>query len=328
MCCPTQYDRDRELTVTQTLQRVDWLYAQGFRFISLIGGEPLAPFKTREGITFAEHTLQVVEYAAQKGMATNVITNGDYLKNGTVKDLKQAGLDSLSLSLHTYSQPGLRHLIEGARMAAEAGIIPTITVVFTAERADQFPGVAAEVARNGVLFGFGLVQEKGGGFSALPEGASQIPTVEQQKQVFRALLYLKRFGMVRNNTRYLNEAPNYPKNSWTCNPNTDTFINLGAEGGINVCTDVRTNLTISDVPLLKADQRWRDMKRERVEHCGNCTFSCYYEAQNTNVTGDIPMIGVLALIKTGHSDLAQKWGQFAVGMSRRMAKDIDWDLKI
>lgn len=325
---PDQYNRDRELTVDQTFERADWLRGQGFRFISLLGGEPLGPFVTKEGLTFAEHTLRVVDHAVQQGMTVNVITNGDYVTRDTIKDLKKAGLDSLSLSLHTYSEPGLRHLLKGARMAAEEGIIPTVTAVFTASRADQFPGVAAEVANNGALFGFGIVQEKAGGFSAVPETGSQIPTPEQQREVFRALLRLKTFGMVRNNSNYMREAPKYPNNSWKCNPETDTFINLGADGSVNVCTDVRTNFTTADLPILDASQSWREVKRVKVENCGNCTFSCYFEAQHPDVVGDIPMFGVMALIKSGNAKLAEKWGQFAVATSKRMEKDIDWSLKI
>lgn len=325
---PEQYNRDRELTVEETFNRVDWLYDQGFRLLSLLGGEPLGPFITKEEITFAEHTLRVVAHAVQKGMAVNVTTNGDYVIRDTVKKLKHAGLDSLSLSLHTYSQSGLQHLLKAARMAAEEGIIPTVSAVFTSARADQFPGIAAEVASTGTLFGFGIVQEKAGGFSAMPKEGSQIPTPDEQKEVFRALLRLKTFGMIRNNRRYMREIPNYPNNSWTCNPETDAFINLGADDTVNVCTDVRTNFTTADIPILDSSQNWREAKRVKVKNCGNCAYSCYFESQHPDVIGDIPMFGVMALIRTGNVYLAEKWGEFAVEQSKRMEKDIDWNLKI
>jgi MoaA/NifB/PqqE/SkfB family radical SAM enzyme len=283
---------------------------------------------TKEGIPFAEHTLRVVNHAANKGMATNVITNGDYVTRDYIKALKKAGLDSLSFSLHTYSKAGLNHLMAGARMAAEEAIIPTVTAVFTSKRAEQFPGIAAEVARNGVLFGFGIVQEKGGGFSTIPKEGSLIPSVDQQKEVFRALLRLKTFGMVRNNRRYMNNIPEYPNNSWTCNPDTDTFIHLGAEGKINVCTDVRTNFTTADIPLLSESQDWRDIKEIKVQNCGDCTYSCYFEAQNQDVVGDLPMLGVMAIIKSGNAHLAEKWGQFAVDTSKRLEKSVNWNLNI
>ena len=324
---PAQYNREEELTVDETFQQVDWLYDNGFRLLSLLGGEPLAPFKTKEEIPFAEHTLRVVDHATQKGMAVNVITNGDYVTRDTIQALRHAGLDSLSFSLHTYTQNGLKHLLRGAHMAAEEGIIPTITAVFTSKRADQFPGLAAEVAKNGILFGFGIVQEKGGGFSTRPKD-SLIPTVDQQKDVFRAFLRLKTFGMIRNNKRYMTDIPNYPNNSWTCNSNTDTFVHLGAGGRVNVCTDVRTNYTIADIPLLSESQEWRDTKRVRVDNCGNCTYSCYYEADNPYIGGDLPMYGVMALIKNGNAHLAEKWGQFAVGMSKRLEKQVNWELQL
>ncbi len=330
---PKKYNREQELTVDETLQQVDWLYDNDYRFLSYLGGEPLAPaqtngrFVTKEGISQVEHTLRVVEYANKKGMTVNVTTNGDYVSKDTIKNLKKVGLDSLSFSLHSYSKNGLEHLVKGAKMAAEEGIVPTIQTVLTNTRADDFPGIAAHVAQNGILFGFGIVQEKGGSFSKAQE-VSLIPTVEQQKEVFKALLRLKSFGMIRNSKSYLEDAPGYPNNSWTCDPETDTFIHIGAGGSVDVCSDVRTNLKTADIRLLSDDQNWREIKRARVQSCGDCLYHCCYEMEHPDIKGDIPMYGVMMLIKTGHPELAEKWGEYAVERSKQLEKDINWDLQL
>jgi MoaA/NifB/PqqE/SkfB family radical SAM enzyme len=256
-----------------------------------------------------------------------VTSNGDYVDRDAIKALKRVGLDTLSFSLHTYSRKGLEHLIKRARMTAEEGIIPTIQTVLTNTRADDFPGIAAHVAENGVLFGFGIVQEKGGSFSAAQE-QSLIPSVEQQKKVFQALLRLKTFGMVRNGRSYMTNAPNYPNNSWTCNPDTDTFIHIGPQGKLDVCSDVRTNIKTADVHFLSEDQHWRDVKRARVRSCGDCLYHCCYEMEHPDPKGDLTTVGVMMLIKSGHPKLAEKWGQFAVQRSRNLEPDINWDLNL
>ena len=225
---PQQYKRKEESTLEETFRQVDWVHNQGFRLVSYLGGEPFAPFKTKEGITFAEHTTEVVKYAAKKRMIVSVTTNGDFVDEDTVKSLKESGLDAMSFSLHTYSKAGLNHVIKGARLAAKSGIIPTVQVVFTSERTSQLPGIAADVAEQGILFSLTIAQEKGGGFSAARKEKSIVPTVEEQKEVLGALLRLKSFGFVRDNRNYLTKASFYSNNSWTCDPKRDTFIHIGA----------------------------------------------------------------------------------------------------
>lgn len=94
---PKHYNPSTELTLGQTNQAVDWLYQQGYRVLSYRGGETLAPFRTKEGITFTEHTVRVVKHAKEKGMFVNVTSNGDYIAPDNpviVRDLQRAGLDS------------------------------------------------------------------------------------------------------------------------------------------------------------------------------------------------------------------------------------------
>lgn len=326
---PSKYLRESEATVDETYQRIDWLYDQGYRLLTYLGGEPLAEprdvnsdtngrFVTKEGITFFEHTLRVINHASQKGMAVNITTNGDYLNSDKVAALRKAGLDTISLSLHTFTDAGLNHLLRGGRLAAQVGIIPTINTVFTAERTGQLPDMAARVAQNGMLFGFGIIQEKGGDFSNKQQN-SLVPSIEQQKEVLGKLLRLKTFGFVRNNRNALLHAADFYPNNWTCDPEQDAFIHIGADGRIGVCPDIRTNLQVVDVQSLD-DNKWRESKRVKVASCGNCLYHCYYEAQNPSIVGDIPMAMIALLIRGGRADVAEKWGQFAVRMAGGLRK--------
>ena len=57
---PSHYNAERELTLAETCQAVDWLYGQGYRVLSYLGGESLAPapFVTKEGNTLSRKSLE------------------------------------------------------------------------------------------------------------------------------------------------------------------------------------------------------------------------------------------------------------------------------
>ncbi len=328
---PSHYNSENELTVAETNKTVDWLYDQGYRVLSYLGGESLAPapFVTKEGKTFARHALEVVEHAKSKGMLVNITTNGDFIRPSqptVIEALEKAGLDSLTFSLHSYTRPGLDHLLAASRLAAEHKIIPTIQTVMTSQTIDKLPGIAAKAAENGTLFSAGLVQTKGDGFSK-EQDFSVIPTKKQQEKTFKALRALKSFGFVRNNRNYLKNASSFYLNNWYCDAEKDTFIKIGAGGKVNVCSRVETGIRIEDIVTLD-DQDWRRNKRVGVANCGNCMYHCYYESENPNIVGDIPMIGVGIAIKSGRYSLAKRWGQTAAAISKRNVPDVDWSLSL
>lgn len=322
---PQQYKQSEEATLAENFTQIDWLHSKGFRVMGFLGGEPLAPFRTKENITFEDHTVEVVKHASDKGMIVNVTTNGDFLNENNIQRLKKAGLDSIQLSLHTKNKPGLEHLIKGGKLAARAGIIPSINVVFTTDIAERFPAVAGKVAENGLLFSTSVVQEKGGGLSSTPED-SAVPTADEQKSVFDALLRLKNYGFVRNNRNYLTHAVDYPNNSWTCDPEKDNFLHIGAGGTLDVCSDVRTDIKAIDMDLESDD--WRELKRKLVKNCGDCLYNCFYESQNPNILGDASTYMVMMMIRTGHAETAERFGKFAVGRLRKKDKTTNWNLEI
>lgn len=320
---PQRWDAEKASTLDQTRSQIDWLYDQGFRVLQYVGGEPLTPFfKTKEGLTFQQHTLEVVRYASkEKGMLVNVTTNGDYVDKSILSKLKEAGIDTLTFSLHSNNESGIRKIINGARMAAEARIPPIVSVVFTSDRADTIPEIAERCAENGIIFATTIVQEYGGGFSTIPV-ESKIPTVEQQKKVFQRLKKLKKAGFIRNNINYLEHATDFPDNSWKCDPNRDSFISIRGEGQgeIGVCSEVHTEFKVGEINL--KDKKWRKEKQDLIHNCNNCLYSCTFESQNPNLGGDADMFAVIGLIKSGKAQLAEALGQQAV----RSTPDIPYPL--
>lgn len=285
------------------------------------------PFRDKEGMSFVDYTLGLVREGAKRGMITNVTSNADFIKNRyhsfnnegflesniltILREFKEAGLDFLNLSLHSYGEAGLIDIVSKARLVAKAGIIPIVSVVFTKDRTDTIPLYARTCAANGVLFSTALVQEAGGGFSRVQK-QSMIPSTEQQKEVFEALLALKKPGFIRTNSKYLTEATKYPGNSWKCNPESDKFIHnraLGEKGEVGVCQEVHTDF---DINVDLRNKEWREKKREMVEKCQGCLYGCFYEAENPDFLGDFRTIVNMILIKTGHWGIVKKLGERSV----------------
>jgi MoaA/NifB/PqqE/SkfB family radical SAM enzyme len=309
---PQAYDEESEPTVRETFSQVDWICRQGYRFLSYLGGEPLAPFKTKENITFLDHTQQIIKHAKKKGMMVNITTNGDYANKEIIESLKECGLDTLTFSLHSEKEQDLECLIDKAKIAAQNKIIPVIHVLFTSENADQILNIAQKVAENGILFKMSIIQEKGV-FSALPKGESLIPRIEQRKFVAEELLRLKSYGFVVDNKIFLKNLTNYPNNNWRCDAEKDTSINI-EKGAVNVCSEVKTDLRTAGISL--KDKRWRDKKAELIGNCTGCFHQCYFETENTNFTGDVPMLLMGELIKSGNAKLVEKLGKLVVQKMR------------
>lgn len=124
-------------------------------------------------------------------------------------------------------------------------------------------------------------------------------------------MVLKKFGFVRTNRKYLDHATDFPENSWKCNPETDNFIHLRAEGDglLDVCSEVPSNFVAGDISL--DDKTWRTAKRSLVHNCSNCLYNCTYESETPDLVGDIPTFAIMALIKSGQYKLAEKLGRVA-----------------
>lgn len=324
----SQYNRDQELTIAESFEVIDKLHRWGFRAGTVLGGEPTAtaPFKTKEGLLFYEHTLALVKYSESKGIFTGVSTNGDYFSEKMAKDFAEAGLDWITFSLHTETKQGLDQLIERGQMASRKGIPTIIHTLITKENADNFPGIAAYVMSNGLFVNATIVQEKGGNFSTKPED-SLIPSKEQEIKVFNALAYLKNYGFVRINKKLLLEGIDHYPNSWVCDPERDYFLHVGAGGSLDVCEEVRTDLSVFDIGNLE-DLRWRRTKKSLVEKCSGCLYRCYYESENPSIRADFPTPIAMAVIKSGGVKLVEKYGQYVAGRIRRGRSDIDWSLNL
>jgi MoaA/NifB/PqqE/SkfB family radical SAM enzyme len=85
--------QEPELSLSEIEDGLDRVFAYGCRFVNFTGGEP----------TLRRDLEQIVAHASRLGMWTSVVTNGSLLTRGRVRALREAGLDSLLVSLDSVS---------------------------------------------------------------------------------------------------------------------------------------------------------------------------------------------------------------------------------
>jgi MoaA/NifB/PqqE/SkfB family radical SAM enzyme len=79
----------RECSTAEALQIIDQLAEAGVRVLAFSGGEPLG----------RSDVVRLIERAVERGLTTNVCTNGALVDDRLARRLKEAGLHSITVSL-------------------------------------------------------------------------------------------------------------------------------------------------------------------------------------------------------------------------------------
>lgn len=88
-CGAIKEQYDKELTTEQVKELINQIAVMKVRFFGATGGEPL----------LREDLIEVLGYAAKKGIKTGFATNGFFLDKKTAKKIKEAGISSIQVSL-------------------------------------------------------------------------------------------------------------------------------------------------------------------------------------------------------------------------------------
>jgi MoaA/NifB/PqqE/SkfB family radical SAM enzyme len=322
---PNLYASEEELTLEESLQIVDWLVSCGYRVLTCLGGEPLADAMTKEKLPICEYTRSIVEYATRHGMFVNVTSNGDYATTAKIQALAEAGLKSISFSLHSPTREALSHLVRLSLDGAYHRVVPTVSLTLTRTAAQWIPSVAAHVASRGILVSVNICQDHGSEFST--SRPDLVPSKREQEQVLGALLALKPSGLIRTNRRYLRDAPAYYRNNWRCDHRSDPFIYIGVGGKLGVCCERRTHVSALSAPDLQS-REWRALKQTLVNECHNCLHQCYFEIQNPDPIGDLSTFLCGLLIIRGHQEWVQRWARVSIPRLQARRMGFNWQLKL
>ncbi len=128
-CYEDAGDKDYEVSTKEAKKIIDILADLGVVILAFSGGEPLV----RKDI------VELIRYASKKGLYVAMATNGTLLTNKKAKELKEAGLGFVQISLdglketHDNFRGGevFERTIEGIRNAVRAGLFVEIATTVT-----------------------------------------------------------------------------------------------------------------------------------------------------------------------------------------------------
>lgn len=305
------------------------LFGRTVAISETVVGQDTGRFRTeKEDITFFDYTLGLTGHASKKGMVTYITTNGDPFKRigfyqdrhgsllphslNNIISLRKAGLDVMALSLHSFTDSGLKSMVQLGRVVAKAGIVPVVTVVATKERVEKIPFYAKICANNGLFFSVNPVQTIGGRFSSGP-GKVNLPIKEEVRIMIDELMPLKEAGFIFNTWDHLTNMAELVEKPWRCDLNKTSFVHAwtnGERGELGVCQEFSTDL---DCSVDLESEEFKKAKIAAAADCEGCAYGCYYQ-QNKGIEfrREFASFRNMVLVRMGHWNWVRGIGQRAV----------------
>ena len=195
-----------EMTLAEVQEGLDRVFRHGCRFVNFTGGEP----------TLRRDLEDIVGHASRLGMWTSIVSNGATLTRERVRSLKQAGLDTLMVSMDSTDAathdrlrgvPGLHdRVIANLRVVFEEFVtglrIGGIMCVLARHNLDDISGIVTLADELGVYVLFQPYHDRKTGsrdFSA-DITPSHVATVQRLR---------RSRGNVLNSSQYLKGIPRF-----------------------------------------------------------------------------------------------------------------------
>ncbi len=258
-----EYDHSSEPVPLEALaSRVDRLAALGTGIVTLSGGEPLM-HPLLEG---------VIRRVRSHGMLAGMITNGYLLTAARIRQLNDAGLDHLQISIDNVkpgpvSRKSLKVLDRKLQLLSEWADFH-VNINSVAGAGDSDPQDALVVARRAIELGFtstvGLLHDSSG---------QMMPLNAQERRVFGQIHALGKRSYSRFNDFQENIAGGRP-NEWRCRAGA-RYMYICEDGLVHYCSQQR------GWPATPLDQYTAgDIRREFLteKSCApSCTISCVHQ---------------------------------------------------
>lgn len=193
-----------ELTTEEALGAIDKLDEFGVTILAFSGGEPL----------IRRDFLKLARYAADKGIYTAVATNGTLITKGKAKEMKEAGIEYVQISLDG-ATPGTHDLfrgvqgafhrtLEGIKNAVSMGFFVNVSTTITKLNYREVPKVIELCEKLGVDWFMA--------YNFIPTGRG-IEVVEldlepEQREELLKMLYER---TQKSNVSMLSTAPQYAR---------------------------------------------------------------------------------------------------------------------
>ena len=245
----------------EMIRRVDRLAALGTATITISGGEPLLHPELDE----------IIRRIRSHGMLAGLITNGYRLTEKRIKELNQAGLDHLQISIDNVepddvSKKSLRVLDKKLRLLAEHAEfdVNVNSVVGSSISSPEDALAVTQRARElGLSTTVGLIHN----------GAGELqPLSDRQQNVYQQIDRLKKpFHLSALYNRFHKNLAQGLPNQWRCRAGS-RYLYVCEDGLVHYCSQQRG---YPGIPLENYTQADLDREYNTVKSCAPyCTISC------------------------------------------------------
>ncbi len=291
MCNAVESRHDeQELDIGQLKGLISVLKKMRVGLIILSGGEPL----------LRRDIVSVVRLFSAEGISVRLQSNGLLFNKNILRDLKNAGLDGITISLHSLS---------AEKMAFITGIPDALERIYKSLclYSEVFPsrnhvrGINTVVSKINILevpeiikfasrLGFNvslipvhlsqeeefIVRSKDSEFFFKKEDG---PVIDK---VYNDIISLKRNGYnIYNSEKFLSETPEFLKTgkiTWKCE-SPGLYFSISPSGCFLPCVDLKGRHSMLDRDFLSLWQSraFKDEIRKQVLNCKGCMYACYPE---------------------------------------------------
>ncbi len=264
-----------EMTLAQIREGLQRVYQHGCRFVNFTGGEP----------TLRRDLEDIVHHASCLGMWTSIVTNGATLTRARVRALKDAGLDTLLISMDSPDAvvhdglrgvPGLhRRVIDDLRLVFEEFLtglrIGGLMCVLAPHNVEDIEGIVALADELGVYVLFQPYHDRKTGSREFCAEItpSHVATIELLQRVH---------GNVLNSSHYLKGIARYASGASLprCHAG-EKYFSVDPFGFVHPCVDLPAtgHLLRDSLAVVRGDRARAD-----VAKCEGCWYCFRGEADS------------------------------------------------
>ena len=280
-----------ELTVSQASLLAENLHRAGAINVALGGGEPFVRKDLSELVfSFSKRSLEV-----------RVLTNGIGVREQRIREVIDAGLQHVSISLDTLDPVKQSYIYNGVDVWADIvqamrrfrawlpeRSAPVVNVCVSRINIDELDKIVDFAAGEGFLCSFVPIalsssSEQADGFAAVaPDLAFGPDDQDRITTAYDKLLERKLGGApIANSSRFLRDSKTHLLDSthpWHCDAGT-LYLSVSPEGNISICHHFPAFARF-DTPDLKSLLRNPDLRREfaaQRSSCDGCMRPCWTE---------------------------------------------------
>jgi MoaA/NifB/PqqE/SkfB family radical SAM enzyme len=262
--CNEYDDHSPPVPTEEMFRRVDKLAELGTAVITISGGEPL----------LHPDLPKIIAHIKARGMVCTLITNGYLLVPDKIRELNEAKLDRLQISIDNVkpddvSKKSLKVLDRKLRYLAELAEFE-VNINSVVGAGVPNPEDALEIGRRAIELGFTATM------GVIHDGTGKLaPLAARESAIFEAFRKLDPLSLTRFNRSFQDNLAAGRENDWRCRAGGRYFY-VCEDGLVHYCSQQRG---YPGIPLAEYDlARVRHENRTEKACAPLCTIACVHQA--------------------------------------------------